>query len=349
MRRTLGLTTGFALLMVGAIQAQWTSSRPDGHAPIGVMVDHAHEKGEIMLSYRYMYMDMVGNRDGTDGLSIAEILDANGQYGFMITPTRMPMQMHMFGVMFAPADQVTLLATLPVIDLSMDHVTRAGGEFTTNSVDVGDLRVGAMIPLAQFGDQSVHVTALVSLPSGAIDETDVTPASSPNAVVLPYPMQTGSGTFDLMPSVTYLGQTEWWSWGGQATATIRTGTNDNDYSLGNRYSGTFWVGRRFSDWVSASARIEGTTWDDIEGADPGSAGGSNRAARSEGRLESRCGSGRQRLHPEGSPQGHPPSHRGHGADLSGPGRTTTRDGLDCDGWYSVHHLLMPHPVDGVTR
>jgi hypothetical protein len=268
MRRTLVLTVGLALLTVGAIQAQWTSSRPDGHAPIGVMVDHAHEKGEIMLSYRYMYMDMVGNRDGTDRLSIAEILDANGQYGFMITPTRMPMQMHMLGVMYAPIDEVTLIASLPVVDLFMDHVTRAGGEFTTNSINVGDLRVGGMIPLAQFGDQSVHVTALVSLPVGAIDETDVTPASSPSFVLLPYPMQTGSGTFDLRPSLTYLGQTEWWSWGGQASAVIRTGTNDNDYSLGNRYSGTFWAARRFSRWVSASARIEGTTWDDIEGADP---------------------------------------------------------------------------------
>ena len=266
--RTLGLTAGLALLMVGAIQAQWTSSRPDGHAPIGVMVDHAHEKGEIMLSYRYMYMDMVGNRDGTDQLSIADILDANGQYGFMITPTRMPMQMHMFGVMYAPVDEVTLMATLPVIDLFMDHVTRAGGEFTTNSINVGDLRVGGMIPLAEFGDQSVHVTALVSLPIGAIDETDVTPASSPNFVLLPYPMQTGSGTFDLRPSLTYLGQTEGWSWGGQASAVIRTGTNDNEYTLGNRYAGTFWAARRLSNWVSASARIEGTTWGDIEGADP---------------------------------------------------------------------------------
>ncbi|MEL7333685.1 MAG: hypothetical protein AAFN12_15670 [Cyanobacteria bacterium J06560_2] len=33
----------------------WSPSRPDSHAPIGVMGDHTHEKGEFMLSYRYMY------------------------------------------------------------------------------------------------------------------------------------------------------------------------------------------------------------------------------------------------------------------------------------------------------
>lgn len=268
MGKILMLVIGLAIAAVGVIEAQWTSSRPDGHAPIAVMVDHTHEQGEIMLSYRYMYMEMVGNRDGTDQLSIAEILDANGQYGFMITPTRMPMQMHMFGVMYAPLDEVTLVGSLPVIDQFMDHVTRSGVAFTTNSANVGDLRLGGMVQLARFGDQSVHASALVAVPIGATDETDVTPASSPNFVLLPYPMQTGSGTVDFIPSLTYLGQTEWWSWGGQATATIRTGTNDNDYTLGNRYSGTFWGARRFSDWVSASARIEGTTWDNIDGADP---------------------------------------------------------------------------------
>jgi len=268
MRRFLGLVFGLALVAPAGLAAQWSSGRPDGHAPIGVMVDHGHEQGEIMLSYRYMYMDMVGNRDGTDRLSIAEIFDAAGPYRFMIAPTQMSMQMHMFGAMYAPIDRVTLVATLPVLDLSMDHVTRTGVAFTTRSANVGDLRLGGLIQLAKFGNQSLHAGALVALPIGATDETGVTPASAPRYTLLPYPMQTGSGTFDLLPSITYLGQTDWWSWGGQASATIRTGTNDNDYSLGDRFSGTFWGARRFNDWVSASARLEGTTWGNIEGADP---------------------------------------------------------------------------------
>ena len=39
----------------------WTSYRPDGNAPIGVMADHYHHKGGVMLSYRYMNMNMKGN------------------------------------------------------------------------------------------------------------------------------------------------------------------------------------------------------------------------------------------------------------------------------------------------
>jgi len=31
---------------------KWTSARPDGHAPISVMGDHTHHKGEWMFSYK---------------------------------------------------------------------------------------------------------------------------------------------------------------------------------------------------------------------------------------------------------------------------------------------------------
>ncbi|MEO0773508.1 MAG: hypothetical protein AAFZ04_10040 [Pseudomonadota bacterium] len=43
--------------------------RADGHAPIGVMGDHRHATGEIMLSYRFMRMDMGGNQVGSSNLS----------------------------------------------------------------------------------------------------------------------------------------------------------------------------------------------------------------------------------------------------------------------------------------
>ena len=33
-------------------------ARPDSHAPIGVMGEHGHKAGEMMLAYRFMAMDM---------------------------------------------------------------------------------------------------------------------------------------------------------------------------------------------------------------------------------------------------------------------------------------------------
>ena len=44
----------------------WSSNRPDGHAPISVMGDHVHHKGEFMFSYRYMIMGMSHLKSGND-------------------------------------------------------------------------------------------------------------------------------------------------------------------------------------------------------------------------------------------------------------------------------------------
>ena len=49
--------------------------------PIGVMGAHAHSTGDWMFSYRFMRMDMEGNRDGTDRLSTRDVLSE-----YMIAP-----------------------------------------------------------------------------------------------------------------------------------------------------------------------------------------------------------------------------------------------------------------------
>lgn len=269
-RRTLGTGAACAVLAAALVATpaagQWNASRADSHAPIGVMGDHRHEKGEVMLSYRYMYMSMAGSRDGTDALVDADIVSPTG-FNFMVTPTEMPMQMHMFGAMYAPSDQVTLMGMLPYLTSTMDHITRAGGAFTTESSGIGDIKVGALIGLKDWADQSLHLNAMVSLPTGSIEEQDVLPNSNGNEVQLPYPMQIGSGTFDIMPAITWLGQAGDWSWGAQGGATIRLGENDRDWSLGDRFYSTAWWGRLLGDNVSASLRAELANVGDIDGMD----------------------------------------------------------------------------------
>lgn len=47
--------------------------------------------------------------------------------------TQMDMSMHMLGVMYAPSDDLTLVAMMPWVENEMDHVTATGGAFTTES------------------------------------------------------------------------------------------------------------------------------------------------------------------------------------------------------------------------
>lgn len=231
------------------------------YAPIGVMGDHSHGAGKWMLSYRYMVMDMDGNRDGTSSLSASDVFAR----GFMVAPVDMTMEMHMAGAMYAPTDDLTLMAMLPYIRISMDHVTMMGVRFNTKSEGIGDARLTGLYVLHRFGQQQLHLNAGINLPTGSTDKRDDTPAGPDQK--LPYPMQLGSGTYDLLPGVTYLGQTGDWSWGGQLGGTFRLGRNDEGYSLGTRGALTAWGSRKWTDWMSTSLRIDGQIWGNIGGRD----------------------------------------------------------------------------------
>ncbi|MCA1778117.1 MAG: hypothetical protein LC637_01670, partial [Xanthomonadaceae bacterium] len=144
--------------------------RPDSHAPISVMGEHIHKKGEWMLSYRFMRMDMSGNRSGTDSISPEQIATTvpNRFFGrpgqpptLRVVPTEMTMDMHMFGFMYAPADWVTMMVMGNYIEKEMDHITFAGGmgtqrlgTFTTRSSGLGDSSISALVRLFEKDTQS---------------------------------------------------------------------------------------------------------------------------------------------------------------------------------------------------
>lgn len=259
----LALVPGLALAHGGPATASGASS----HAPISVMGDHTHKQGEWMLSYRYMQMNMDGNLDGSDGISTRQItgtMIAPGKY--MVAPEKMTMTMHMLGAMYAPSDDLTLMVMLPWVSTEMDHVTRMGAAFTTETEGVGDVKISGLVNVYQSpdGGHKVHLNLGLSLPTGSIDERDDTPAMA-NAK-LPYSMQLGSGSVDLMPGVTYRGFGNHYSWGLQARATLPTGENDNDYQLGNRYGVTGWMARSLSHALSVSLGLQYQYWNEIDGA-----------------------------------------------------------------------------------
>ena len=109
--------TACAVMLVACATAN-AGLRPDNHAPITVMGDHIHEKGELMFSYRYMHMSMKDNRDSTSRMSPEEIVTtvpnrfANPPMmppTLRVVPTKMTMDMHMLGIMYAPTDRLTLM------------------------------------------------------------------------------------------------------------------------------------------------------------------------------------------------------------------------------------------------
>ena len=254
-----------------------TVSRPDSHAPIGVMGDHTHKKGEFMISYRFMSMPMEDNLIGTDEISSDQIVtEVSNVFGMpptlRVVPERMTMNMHMVGAMYAVSDKLTLMGMTMFLSSEMDHTTYQGmagttvlGEFTTETSGIGDTRITALYKISEFS----HVNLGISIPTGSIEETGqiLTPMNERPTPRLPYPMQLGSGTRDLLPAITYANRSEQFGWGAQANAVIRLGENEFDYSLGNKLGVTTWGSYLLTDWLSTSLRLDFMNLGDIDGRD----------------------------------------------------------------------------------
>lgn len=243
-----------------AQENQWSSGRPDGHAPISVMGDHYHKKGGLMFSYRYMPMWMDVNLQSTDEISNDDIYQ-----DFMVAPQKMNMNMHMLGVMYASSDRVTLMVMGNYISNSMDLRTRMGVDFTTESGGLGDISISSLIKIMNKNRQSLHANIGISIPTGDIDQRDATPMM--NDAQLAYPMQLGSGTWDPNLGLTYLGQSDKFSWGAQSKYKFRLGENPENYTFGNRFDVLGWGAIKVSDYISFSTSLSYFDTQEIDGVD----------------------------------------------------------------------------------
>jgi len=262
-----------------------TPVRADGHAPIEVMADHTHKRGQWMFSYRFMYMEMQGNRIGTNNVSPNTIVTTipNRFFGLpampatlRVVPTKMTTEMHMFSGMFAPTDWLTLMLMTSYLEKKMEHTTYAGasgtgvlGRFTTQSDGIGDTKFTGLMRLLDTQGHQAHLQVGVSIPTGSTDEihTILTPLGATPNSRLPYAMQLGTGTVDMLPGVTYTGRTQALSWGAQYVGEIRT-ERDNSYRWDNKHTLTGWLGYQPRARINASIRMEYETIGRIKGIDP---------------------------------------------------------------------------------
>lgn len=243
-------------------------NRPDAHAPIGIMGDHLHEKGGLMVSLRYMHMTMDGNTSGTDAISDNAIYNS-----YMVAPQDMTMQMYMLGVMYAPSDNLAIMLMQNLVQKDMNLTARMlmdgmtmTQDFSTSTTGLGDLKVGAMYGLYTNHKTSLHINGNVNIPVGDIENKADTPMMD-NAK-LPYAMQLGSGTIDMTLGATLKGNFTNASWGTQILSTFRTGKNSQDYRFGNVYQLNIWGAYNLSKNFSVSGRVLGMLEGKLEGADP---------------------------------------------------------------------------------
>ncbi len=169
----------------------------------------------------------------------------------------------MLGVMYGVTDKLTLMAMTNYMDVSMDMDSPSGIK-KMQATGLGDSSFSALYQVYNeekgAGRANAHIGLGLSLPTGNIKkENGIGRYHS-------IPMQLGSGTYDLTPSVTYNHFiNEDWSWGALAQATLHTGTNDVGYTLGDSFNVTTWVARNINKNFSVSGRVNFKSWSGFDG------------------------------------------------------------------------------------
>lgn len=273
--RVLPVVASLGLVSLPALShAHYDGGRADSHAPISVMGDHTHGKGEWMLSYRYMGMSMSGAKSGSDSLSTEEAfaeIPGMGMMNMKVLPYEMTMDMHMLGGMYAPTDNLTLVAMLPYATREMTAKSRmtmmmntTESEVETETSGIGDVSLGGLYKFYDQGGYRLHLNLVLGLPTGSIEEEDYIPMQQQD-VQLPYGMQLGSGSYEARPGITLNKQFDSWSWGAQASAKIALDENDQGYKLGSRKYLTAWAAKPLAPWASVSVAAYKSWWSDIHG------------------------------------------------------------------------------------
>lgn len=250
----------------------WTADRPDGIGPVGVTGERTYPEGTLAFYYRFSGSAFEGPRVGEIRVAPSQVLSEFGA-----SPQRREVLSHLAGAAWGLTDRVTLEATLPfLVSKHLDHVVAVGTEETelvlvqdaSDGWGIGDLELRSHLLVYDDGPYRAHATMGVSVPTGSIDQDYIQPGTSAVETVAPYSLQTGSGTFDLLPGFTVIAMNDRASTGIQGNAVLRLYDNDRDYHLGHVFGGSVWGAFRLTDLVSVSVRTDVATWLDVQGADP---------------------------------------------------------------------------------
>ncbi len=262
------LTTAPAL----AQRLQWTPERPDGHAPAGVTSDFFILNRDVYVGLRFYQEKFRGTNVGTLPILADDVLNF-----FTVTPLALDKQTAELDLRVGLFGFVTLQASMPVTKAEMLNTTDAV-LYQTSSETYGDVSIRGLFSLLEMDEYRLSLTLGGTIPTGKLKMSDT--GASGASEILPYVMQGGSGTVDVLAGLTFLNQNEVASVGAQGDAVIRVMDNRRGYRLGNEYSFSGWGAYNLSDWVAVSMRGLYETWGDVRGSDPGTDGTSDPSANS---------------------------------------------------------------------
>ncbi|MCP5365624.1 MAG: hypothetical protein H6905_10440 [Hyphomicrobiales bacterium] len=252
--------------------------------PLGVIGARAVKPGQVMLNYRYLRVQKNKMLKGDDDISTTKVATTRNHFAgepgqpatYRAAPEHMTMEVHMFGAQVGITDDFSAMLGVPYIIKERTAVTFQGpagtnklGTFENDVSGIGDISLRGLYKLYDDRTHHVHLSGGMSFPTGSIREDGkvLQPTGATVRRRLAYGLQLGTGTYNLLPGMTYWGASGGWNWGVQAAGQINLGENDEGYTFGDNAYATAWGGYTLGYGVTVSARLSQEYMGDIEGND----------------------------------------------------------------------------------
>ncbi|MFO1329704.1 MAG: DUF3570 domain-containing protein [Rubrivivax sp.] len=240
-----------------------------GHDPVPAewmaLAHAAPAPGRWMLGLHERAATQGGTlRRGTQALDDAT-LAASGCGGgpCQLAPTAMAMRMQMLDLTLGLAPRWSLMAMVQWMSMRMDTRLLPGAVAGDTPLHLGRHESSAVgdtqLHLLRHGEAGSAMTWVLGLglsaPTGRTSLTQRRMHQQDGAPLDPG-MQTGSGSWEALPSATLRGGRAAWSWGLQASAATRLqAANTQGYAWGLRWQAGGWAGWRATPALSATARL----------------------------------------------------------------------------------------------
>jgi hypothetical protein len=272
-RSSLAALSALALILVpgltftaGSASAQmpvsdWTE-RPDRHGPAGIRGDLLPPARALDLRLQFTtrsFEDHLVGRDEVPPILVLQDFDM------------VPLSRTSFTVALEAQvglqDWLALGIRAPFVYNEAEFATQ-GLAGSVDASGVGDLEAHLMAGLHNRWPVRAHVGAGVAFPTGSVTHTGITADQPATSRILPYPLQTGSGTWALLPSGTLAVENEHGTVGIHGSGRIHLTENDRNWQPGDAYEGNVYMQYRFNDWIGGSVRVAVARWADVAGVDP---------------------------------------------------------------------------------
>jgi opacity protein-like surface antigen len=249
--------------------------------PLGVFGDSLPGAGNLLVTLSPQFVGNAHSLIGTQGVSPQQIVATTPWYWsptvpLRIVPIRRLDELQSVTLCYGVTKDISIVLSAGMIERHIDLMTFYGtsgivprGMSNPGTESLQDSQLAGIWRVYQDPIHRIQLNLGMSFPTGS--NHDPAAVLQPSGVWAPirafYGMQTGTGTFDVLPGVLYGGSLGSWSWGLSYRARLPLGVNPEGYMWGNYQEANGWVGYSWAPGFTTTFRVNGNIQDHITGAD----------------------------------------------------------------------------------